>query len=108
MKRSKERAAVAGDVALRLFVTGTSQRSARAIEAVQSMCQEYFVNGVHLDIIDVLEDPDQAESERIVATPTLIRQSPGPARRLIGDLVDSAHMIQLLGLKDQVQAKEKE
>jgi circadian clock protein KaiB len=91
---------------LRLFVTGSSQRSSRAIEAAQSICR-YFGDGFELEIIDVLEHPDKAEDEKILATPTLIRQSPGPPRRLVGDLGDTDRIVQLLGLKDRIATKEK-
>ena len=96
------------DVLLRLFVTGSSQRSARAIEAVQALCEDFLGNRVQIEIIDVLEQPEKAENEKILATPTLIRQAPGPPRRLVGDLCQPDRIIQLLGLKDQVSPKEKE
>jgi circadian clock protein KaiB len=98
----------AQEVVLRLFVTGASQRSSRAIEAVQSICRDYFRNGVRLQIVDVLERPEEAESQRIIATPTLIRQSPGPPRRLIGDVTEAGRIIRLLGLADRLHAKEEE
>lgn len=104
MKRSTKERGPAEDIVLRLFVSGTSQRAARAIEAVQSLCKEYLDNCVQLEVIDVLEHPDRAETERILATPTLIRHSPGPPRRLIGDLSEVNLTIQLLGLTDWVQA----
>ncbi len=113
MKRSKREdtrigPGAAEEVMLRLFVTGSSQRAARAIDAVQSICKEYLGNCVQIEIIDVLEQPDRAESERILATPTLIRQSPGPPRRVIGDLTDASRIIQLLGLKARIQPGENE
>lgn len=95
-----------GDVVLRLFVTGSSQRSLRAIEAVQGICKDFLGNGVRVEVIDVLEKPDLAETEKILATPTLIRQIPGPPRRLVGDLGEPARVIQLLGLQDQVRPRE--
>ncbi|HZT39192.1 MAG TPA: circadian clock KaiB family protein [Bryobacteraceae bacterium] len=93
------------DLLLRLFITGNSQRSLRAIEAVQGLCSQYLA-GARVEIIDVLENPDRAESEKILATPTLIRQIPGPPRRLVGDLCEPQRVIQLLGLKEHVRSKE--
>jgi circadian clock protein KaiB len=90
---------------LRLFVTGNSQRSLRAIEALQGLCNQYLA-GAHVEIIDVLQNPDRAESEKILATPTLIRQIPGPPRRLVGDLCEPQRVIQLLGLKEHIRSKE--
>jgi circadian clock protein KaiB len=94
------------EVLLRLFVTGSSQRSLRAIEAVRELCKGFSDNCVRVEIVDVLETPDQAESEKILATPTLIRQHPQPRRRLVGDLGDPTRVIQLLGLQDQVRPRE--
>jgi circadian clock protein KaiB len=87
------------EILLRLFVTGTSQRSLRAIEAVGGMCRT-FSERVKVEVVDVLEQPEQAEAEKILATPTLIRQIPGPPRRLVGNLEEPARVIQLLGLEE--------
>lgn len=100
MKRGN---APSDDVLLRLFVTGASQRSLRAIEAVRALCNEFLDESVRLEIVDVLTRPDEAETEKILATPTLIRQCPGPPRRLVGDLGEPRRTIQLLGLQDRVR-----
>jgi circadian clock protein KaiB len=70
------------------------------------MCRDFFGDGVSLEIVDVLEKPEQAESEKILATPTLIRQLPGPPRRLVGDLCEPARVIQLLGLSERIRTSE--
>jgi circadian clock protein KaiB len=93
----------AAQVVLRLFVTGTSQRSLRARDAVESMCRCFRDGAVRVEIVDVLEQPDEAESEKILATPTLIRQVPGPPRRLVGDMAEASRVIQLLGLDGWVR-----
>jgi circadian clock protein KaiB len=93
----------AAQVVLRLFVTGTSQRSLRARDAVEHMCRNFRDGAVRVDIIDVLEQPEEAECEKILATPTLIRQIPGPPRRLVGDMAEAARVIQLLGLEGWVR-----
>ena len=93
------------EVLLRLFVTGNSQRSLRAIEAVQNMCREFLGDCIRVEIVDVISQPDAAEQEKILATPTLIRQMPGPQRRLVGDLGEPRRVTQLLGLQDHVHLK---
>ncbi len=93
-------------VLLRLFVTGNSQRSLRAVEGVEGMCKQYLGNGVKLEVIDVIEKPDEAEREKILATPTLIRQLPSPPRRLVGDMGEPERVIQLLGLRDFIRPTE--
>ena len=95
----------AGTVVLRLFVTGGSQRSLRAIEAVQRMCKDYFSNSVCVEVVDVIKETDKAEAEKILATPTLIRQVPGPPRRLVGDLGQPSRVIELLGLQDHIRRR---
>ncbi len=98
----------APEVLLRLFVTGGSQRSLRAIEAVEGMCKEFLGKAVRLEVVDVSEAPDQAEHEKILATPTLIRQVPSPPRRLVCDLCEPERVIQLLGLKEYVRPRRAE
>lgn len=93
-------------VLLKLYVTGNSQRSSRAIEAVRAICRDYLQNRVTLEIVDVLEQPEDAENERIIATPTLIRKAPGPHRRLVGDLGETERIIRLLGFWDMGQPEE--
>lgn len=93
----------APEILLRLFVTGNSQRSLRAVEGVQSMCKEFLGNGVRLEVVDVMKHPDEAEREKILATPTLIRQIPCPTRRLVGDMGEPERLIQLLGLRDFIR-----
>ena len=72
---------------LTLFVSGRSARSQRAIANLRSLC-EHLGDSCELTIVDVLERPQAAEDEHILATPTLIRRRPLPPRRVIGDLTD--------------------
>lgn len=78
-------------------MTGTSPRAAAAIANLQRICAEDLHGEYDLQIIDVLEHPDLAETDRILATPTLIKQLPPPLRRVIGDLSDTEKV--LLGLE---------
>lgn len=81
---------------LKLFVTGNTQRSERAIMNLRRICDEELGGEYQMLIIDVLERPQLAEDEKILATPTLIKQLPPPIRRIIGDLSDTEKV--LLGL----------
>ena len=81
---------------LKLFVTGQSPRAAIAIANIKRICEEELQGQYQLEIIDVLENPDAAETEKVLATPTLIKQLPPPLRRVIGDLTDKEKV--LLGL----------
>ena len=82
---------------LKLYVTGSSPRTRQAIENLQRICEQELQGRYTLDIVDVLEHPQAAEDDRILATPTLIKQLPLPLRRVIGDLSDREKV--LLGLE---------
>jgi circadian clock protein KaiB len=84
---------------LRLFVTGASSRTSTAIANLKRICEQELEGLYDLEIIDVLENPEMAEDERILATPTLIKSLPLPLRRVIGDLSDKDKV--LLGLEVQ-------
>ncbi len=81
---------------LRLYVAGSTPRSARAIRTIQAICEELLKGHYRLEVIDIYQRPALARDEQIVATPTLIRELPPPLRRLIGDLSDTERV--LIGL----------
>jgi len=81
---------------LKLYVTGQTARAQRAIANLQRICEEELGGRYELVVIDVLERPQLAEDEKILATPTVVKELPAPIRRLIGDLSDSEKV--LLGL----------
>lgn len=81
---------------LRLYVTGTTPRSMRAIANIKNICESYLKGKYQLEVIDIYEKPRLAKGEQIIASPTLIKQLPLPLRRFIGDLSDTEHI--LLGL----------
>ena len=81
---------------LKLFVTGQTPRSELAIENLRRICAEEFQNEHELIVIDILRRPQLAEDDKILATPTVIKELPPPIRRIIGDLSDKEKV--LLGL----------
>jgi circadian clock protein KaiB len=81
---------------LKLYVTGRTPRSEKAIANLRRICDDELHGQYEMQIIDVLEHPQLAEDERILATPTLIKRLPPPLRRVIGDLSDTEKV--LLGL----------
>jgi circadian clock protein KaiB len=82
---------------LTLYVTGTSPRTSIAIDNLNRICAQELDGRYELEIVDVLEQPQRAEDDKILATPTLIKQLPPPLRRVIGDLSDKEKV--LLGLE---------
>ena len=81
---------------LKLYITGRSVRTEKAILALRQICEDELRGQYRLDVIDVLVHPQLAEDEKILATPTLIKEVPEPLRRLIGDLSNKEKV--LLGL----------
>jgi circadian clock protein KaiB len=81
---------------LKLYVTGQTPRSQRAIANLRRICDNELSGQYDLIVIDVLERPQLAEDEKILATPTVVKELPLPIRRVIGDLTDSDKV--LLGL----------
>lgn len=88
MRRRDHRGGCLSKYMLKLFVSGTSPRTERAIGNLRRICEQDLRGQYELEIIDVLEHPQRAEDERILATPTLIKRLPLPLRRVIGDLSD--------------------
>lgn len=82
----------------RIFVTGGSLRSQRAAANLRSLCAAALGDGFAIEVVDVLERPELAEQERIIATPTVQRLSPPPSRRVVGDLSDFDLAAVALGL----------
>lgn len=78
---------------LKLFITGHTSRSSRAITNLRRICEEELGTEYELVIIDVQEQPQLAEEDKILATPTLIKVLPLPIRRIIGDLSDTKQVL---------------
>jgi circadian clock protein KaiB len=83
---------------LRLFVAGSTPRSLRAISNIRVICERYLQGCHELEVIDIYQRPELAESEQIVAAPTLIKKLPLPLRRLVGDLNNVEHVLAGLDL----------
>ena len=89
----KEEPDMTTKVLLKLYITGQTPRSEQAVANLRRICEQQLRNQFELDIVDILEQPELAETERIIATPTLVRVSPPPARRIIGDLSDTEKVL---------------
>ena len=87
-----------GRYVLRLFITGTTSRSQRAIANMRRICEEKLAGKYDLEIIDVYENPEATQELQVVATPTLVKVLPEPLRRNIGDLSDREKVLAGLNL----------
>jgi circadian clock protein KaiB len=83
---------------LRLYVAGTTPRSARAIENIKRICEERLKGRYDLEIIDLYQQPKVAAGEQIIVAPTLIKRQPSPQRRLVGDMSDMQRVLAGLDL----------
>jgi circadian clock protein KaiB len=84
---------------LKLYVTGATRRSQRAITNLNSICHEYLQGNCDVEIVDVYHSPAVAREANVIAAPTLVKQLPLPMRRLIGDLSERGRVLLLLDLK---------
>ena len=82
----------------KLYIAGQSPRSRSAIQNIQRLIAEQLSDHCDLDIIDVYEHPQQAEDDRVLATPTLVKEGPPPSRRIIGDLSHTAKVLAALDI----------
>jgi len=83
-------------IVLQLYIAGMSDNSMRAIQNIKQLCCQYPENGFDLEIIDIYKDPELAVKQKIIFSPSLIRQFPLPQKTFIGDLSDTKNLI--LGL----------
>ena len=87
---------------LRLYVTGMTPKSTRAIANVQKLCKEYLDGCYELKVVDIYQQPKLAKGEQIIATPTLIKKLPLPLRKLIGDMSDTERFLVGIDLKSKI------
>lgn len=84
---------------LRLYITPRTANSQRAISNLDALCQEDLPVRLEVEVIDVTEQPAMAERDKILATPTLVRYTPAPVRKIIGDLSDRERVLASLDLQ---------
>jgi circadian clock protein KaiB len=87
---------------MRLYVTGATPKSSRAITNLRKLCDEYFAGRYKLEIVDVYQRPELAREGQIIAAPTLVKSFPLPLRRFIGDMSNTANL--LAGLEIELEA----
>lgn len=83
---------------LRLFITGTTTRSARAIANLRRLCEKRLHGEYDLEVVDIYQHPAAAQEHQILAAPTLVKMLPLPLRRIIGDLANEERVLVGLGL----------
>jgi circadian clock protein KaiB len=84
---------------LRLFITGSTARSTRAIDNMRKICEENLHDHYEFEIVDVYKHPEATSEFQVVATPTLVKLLPEPLRRIIGDLSDKGRVLAGLNIQ---------
>lgn len=87
-----------GKYVLRLYVAGSTPKSSRAITNIKTICEAHLKDNYLLTIVDLYEQRDRAARDQILVAPTLIRQEPLPARRMVGDLSNTQRVLATLEL----------
>jgi len=82
-----------GNYILRLYVSGMTPNSLRAVENVRKICAEHLEGRYQLEIIDIYQQPFFAKEGQIVATPTLVKELPEPLRKFIGDMSQTERIL---------------
>ena len=85
---------------VRLFVAGYTPASMAAIRNLKVLEAEYFPQGSKVEIIDLVENPEAAKRDHVLAIPTLVRLKPAPLRRIIGSLNDIPRTLKILGFRE--------
>jgi circadian clock protein KaiB len=93
-----EMTAASGNFVLRLYVAGQTPKCMRAFVNLKRICEEYLSNRYRIEMIDLLDDPALARGDQILAVPTLVKRTPEPIRKIIGDLSNTQRVLAGLDL----------
>ncbi len=88
---------------LRLYVAGQTPRSLTAFANLKKICEEHLKGQYHIEVIDLLENPQLGRGDQILAIPTLVRKLPEPVRKIIGDLSNTERVLVGLDLRPRKQ-----
>lgn len=86
---------------LRLYVAGQTPRCVRAVDNLRRICEEHLAGRYHIEVIDLLEHPQLARGDEIIAVPTLVRRLPEPMQKIIGDLSETEKVLVGLQLRPE-------
>jgi len=86
---------------LRLYVAGQTPKSLTAFANLKKICEEHLAGEYHIEVIDLLKEPQLASGDQILAIPTLVRKLPAPIRKIIGDLSNTERVLVGLDFREQ-------
>ena len=85
---------------LKLFITGASPNSIKAISNLKIICDKYLPGRYTLEVIDIYQQPEAAKKEQVIAVPLLIKSTPAPLKRLVGNMSDTAQVLKGLQITE--------
>ena len=86
---------------LRLYVAGQTPKSLAAFANLKKICEEHLAGEYHIEVIDLLKQPQLASGDQILAIPTLVRKLPEPIKKIIGDLSNTERVLVGLDVREQ-------
>lgn len=98
-KKKKKKKSAADEWILRLYVAGQSARAIAALQNLKTICNEHLAGRYRIEVIDLLQQPQLARGDQIVAVPTLVRHLPPPVKKIIGDLSNEERVLVGLDLR---------
>ncbi len=93
---------------LRLYIAGKTPRAVAAFENLQRICEEHLAGEYEIEVIDLLENPQLAKGDQIIALPTLVRRLPQPVRKIIGDLSNTERVLVGLDIRERPNVEGRE
>jgi len=100
MTGREDDAAENGKWELRLYVAGQTPKCVKAFANLKKLCEEHMPGQYRIEVIDLLENPQLAEGDQILAVPTLVRKLPEPVKKIIGDLSNTERVLVGLDLRE--------
>ena len=92
---------------LRLYVAGQTPKCVKAFANLKKLCEEHLPGQYHIEVIDLMQNPQLAEGDQILAVPTLVRKLPEPVKKIIGDLSNTERVLVGLDLREVVAQQER-
>jgi circadian clock protein KaiB len=88
---------------LRLYIAGQTPKSILALANLKKFCEEHLKGKYHLEVVDLMKNPQLAKGDQILAIPTLVRKLPEPIKKIIGDLSNTERVLVGLDLRQRAQ-----
>jgi len=98
-RKTKPASPPSWDWELRLYVAGPTPKSVAALRNLELICEEHLAGRYHIEVIDLIKQPQLAQGDQILAVPTLVRKLPAPIRKIIGTLSDTERVLVGLDLR---------